>query len=73
MELRKMIGVVLFLAGATLFYAAFTVSATEALGEWIIVNVPSMKGQYSAKELLLAWGGMLAGLGGIIGLRKKSD
>lgn len=71
MELKKMIGIVLFLVGATLFYAAFTVSATEALSEWMIRNVPSMKGQYSAKELLMAWGGMLAGFGGLIGFRKK--
>jgi hypothetical protein len=71
MELKKTIGIVLFLAGATLFYAAYTVGATEALSEWMIRNVPNMKDQYSAKELLMAWGGMLAGLGGIIGLRKK--
>jgi len=71
MELKKIIGIVLFLTGAALFYAAFTVSATETLSEWIIRNVPSMQGKYSAKELLMAWGGMLAGLGGVIGFRKK--
>lgn len=70
MELKKIIGIILFLVGAVFFYSAFTVSATEMLGEWMVGNVPDMKGQYSPKELLLAWGGLLAGLGGIIGFRK---
>ena len=42
----------------------------RALTDWIIRNVPHMKGQYSSKQLLLAWGGMLAGFGGLIGFRK---
>jgi len=71
MGLKKMIGLALFLAGAALFYAAFTTSATEALTAWLIRNAPGMQGQYSAKELLMAWGGMLAGLGGLIGFRKE--
>lgn len=71
MGLKKTIGLVLFLAGAALFYAAFTTSATEALSGWISRNAPGMQGQYGAKELLMAWGGMLAGLGGIIGFRRQ--
>lgn len=70
MEAKKAIGIVLFLAGAALFYSAFTQGATQALGEWMSANVPDMKGRYSPRELLLAWGGLLAGLGGIIGFRK---
>ncbi len=71
MELKKIIGIILFLVGAAFFYSAFTVTATETLAEWMTRNVPDMKGQYSPKELLLAWGGLLAGLGGIIGFRKS--
>jgi len=70
MELKKIIAIALFLVGAALFYSAYTASATEALSDWMIRNVPDMKGQYSAKDLLMAWGGMLAGFGGIIGFRK---
>jgi len=69
-RLKQVIGGVLILAGITLFYAAFTDTATEWLTDWIIRNVPHMKGQYSSKQLLLAWGGMLAGFGGLIGFRK---
>lgn len=71
MELKKIIGIILFLVGAAFFYSAFTVTATEMLGEWMAGNVPDMQAQYSPKELLLAWGGLLAGLGGIIGFRKS--
>lgn len=71
MELKKIIGIMLFLVGAAFFYSAFTVSATEMLGEWMVRSVPDMVGKYSPKELLLAWGGLLAGLGGIIGFRKS--
>ncbi|NVN90982.1 MAG: hypothetical protein HXX11_10305 [Desulfuromonadales bacterium] len=70
MEMKKIIGITLFLVGAALFYSAFTVGATEALGEWVIKNVPDLKGQYTPKQLLIAWGGLLAGLGGLIGFRK---
>ncbi|ABK99661.1 hypothetical protein [Pelobacter propionicus] len=71
MEMKKSVGIILFLVGAAFFYSAFTVTATEMLGEWMVDNVPDMKGQYTPKELLLAWGGLLAGLGGIIGFRKS--
>jgi hypothetical protein len=71
MEMKKSVGIILFLVGAAFFYSAFTVTATEMLGEWMVGNVPDMKGQYTPKELLLAWGGLLAGLGGIIGFRKS--
>lgn len=71
MEAKKAIGIVLFLTGAALFYSAFTQGATQALGEWINANAPDLKGQYSPRELLMAWGGLLAGLGGIIGFRKS--
>lgn len=70
MEVKKTVGIILFLVGAALFYSAFTVGATEALGEWMVTNVPDLKGQYTPKEVLIAWGGLLAGLGGIIGFRK---
>ena len=69
-RLKQVIGGALILAGIILFYAAFTDTATEWLTDWIIRNVPHMKGQYSSKQLLLAWGGMLAGFGGLIGFRK---
>lgn len=70
MEARKLIGIALFLAGAALFYSAFTTGATQALGEWMVKNVPDMK-QYTPKQLLLAWGGLLAGLGGVIGFGRQ--
>jgi hypothetical protein len=70
MKLKQIIGGVLILAGIALFYSAFTETATEWLTDWVIRHVPHMKGQYSAKQLLLAWGGMLAGFGGLIGFRK---
>lgn len=69
-KLKQVIGGIMILAGIVLFYFAFTETATEWLTEWIIKNAPYMKGQYSAKQLLLAWGGMLAGFGGLIGFRK---
>lgn len=71
MELKKIFGIILFLVGAAFFYSAFTVTATEMLGEWMVRNVPDMVGQYHPKDLLLAWGGLLAGLGGIVGFRKS--
>jgi hypothetical protein len=70
MKLKQIIGGVLILAGIILFYAAFTETATEWLTDWVTRHVPHMKGQYSAKQLLLAWGGMFAGFGGMIGFRK---
>ena len=69
-KLKQVIGGVLIVAGITLFYCAFTETATEWLTEWVVKNVPHMKGQYSSKQLLMAWGGMLAGFGGLIGFRK---
>ena len=71
MELKKIIGVGLIIAGAALFYSAYTAGATEALTDWMTKNSPNLKEHYSAKELLLAWGGMLAGFGGLIGFRKR--
>ena len=71
MEVKKIIGVGLIIAGAALFYAGFTATATEALTEWMTQHSPNLKGHYTAKELLLAWGGMLAGFGGLIGFGKK--
>lgn len=69
-RLKQVIGGVLILAGIVLFYSAFTETATQWLTDWVIKNVPDLKGQYSARQLLLAWGGMLAGFGGLIGFRK---
>ena len=71
MEVKKIIGVGLIIAGAALFYSGFTADATDALTGWIGKNAPNLKGRYGAKELLLAWGGMLAGFGGLIGCGKK--
>jgi hypothetical protein len=70
-ELKKIIGIMLFLVGAAFFYSAFTATVTGMLGEWMVKNVPDMVAQYKPRELLLAWGGLLAGLGGIIGFRKS--
>jgi hypothetical protein len=70
MELKKVIGAIMIAAGVACFYSAFTVTATETLTDWMINHVPDLKGQYSAKQLLIAWGGMLAGLGGLLGFRK---
>ena len=69
-KLKQVIGGVLIVAGVTLFYSAFTDTATEWLNDWVSINVPHLKGQYSAKQLLIAWGGMLAGFGGLLGFRK---
>lgn len=63
MEVKKMIGGFLALAGVAVFYGAYTDGATEWLTNWIIQNAPHMKGKYSAQELLIAWGGLLAGIG----------
>ena len=71
MGLRKIIGVGLIIAGAALFYSGYTADATEVLTGWITQHSPNLKDHYTAKELLLAWGGMLAGFGGLIGFGKK--
>ena len=71
MEVRKMIGGVLVLIGVFSFYGAYTDSATEWLTSWIIQNASYMKGKYSAHELMLAWGGMLAGIGLMLIVRKR--
>jgi len=63
MEVKKMIGGVLVAIGVATFYGGFTDSATEWLTNWIIQNAAHMKGKYSAKELMISWGGLMAGIG----------
>ena len=71
MEVRKMIGGVLVALGVVTFYGAYTDGATEWLTNWIILNAPHLKGKYSAHELMIAWGGMLAGIGLMLVVRKR--
>jgi len=71
MGAKKLVGCIIALIGAGLFYAAFTVTATEWLGDWVSSNAPSVKEQYTPKEIMIAWGGMLAGIGVMMISRKR--
>jgi hypothetical protein len=71
MEVRKIIGGVLVFFGVVSFYGAYTDGATEWLTNWIIQNASHMKGKYSAQELMIAWGGMLAGIGLMLIVRRR--
>jgi multisubunit Na+/H+ antiporter MnhB subunit len=73
MEVKKMIGGFLALSGAAIFYSAFTEGATEWLTNWIIQNAPHIKGKYSAKDLLIAWGGMMTGIGLMMLVKRDAD
>ncbi len=71
MEVRKMIGGILVAIGVVTFYGAYTDGATEWLTDWIIQNAPNMKGKYSAQELMISWGGLMAGLGLMLIVRRR--
>ncbi len=71
MGAKKLAGCIIALIGAGLFYAAFTVTATEWLGSWVSSNASSVSDQYTPKEILIAWGGMLAGIGVMMFSRKR--
>jgi len=71
MEVKKMIGGILVAIGVVTFYGAYTDGATEWLTNWIIQNAPHMKGKYSAQELMISWGGLMAGIGLMLIVRRR--
>lgn len=71
MEVKKIIGGILVALGVVTFYGAYTDGATAWLMDWIIRNAPHMKGKYSAQELMIAWGGMMAGIGLMLMVKRR--